>query len=90
MPYFLQIDSRLLRAVAIEHPKDADIAVEVVIEEVIPNLSQHSQSQSSTSSYSNKIDNSPSHSKGNTSSSNIHLSRVLLFIRMCFEQYVLI
>ncbi|KAL4588207.1 hypothetical protein LXL04_001089 [Taraxacum kok-saghyz] len=58
-----KIDSRLLRAVAIEHPKDADIAVEVVIEEVIPNLSQHSQSQSSTSSYSNKIDNSPSHSK---------------------------
>ncbi|XP_076917814.1 uncharacterized protein LOC143578012 [Bidens hawaiensis] len=35
---FPQVDSRILKAVAIEHSKDADIAVEVVLLEVIPNL----------------------------------------------------
>lgn len=36
---FPQVDARMLRAVAIEHPKDADAAVEVVLVEVIPYLS---------------------------------------------------
>ncbi|XP_052211275.1 uncharacterized protein LOC127814078 [Diospyros lotus] len=36
---FPQVDTRMLRAVAIENPKDADAAVEVVLVEVIPYLS---------------------------------------------------
>ncbi|XP_076884835.1 uncharacterized protein LOC143534146 [Bidens hawaiensis] len=35
---FPQVDSRILKAVAIEHSKDADIAVEIVLLEIIPNL----------------------------------------------------
>ncbi|CAK8574021.1 unnamed protein product [Lathyrus sativus] len=35
-----QVDSRLLRAVAIEHPKDADIAAEIVLTEIIPSISK--------------------------------------------------
>jgi len=35
-----QVDSRILRAVAIEHCKDADTAVEVVLNEVIPCLTK--------------------------------------------------
>ncbi|KAK9057285.1 hypothetical protein SSX86_022120 [Deinandra increscens subsp. villosa] len=37
---FPQVDSRVLKAVAIEHSKDADAAVEVVLVEIIPNLPQ--------------------------------------------------
>nr|KYP31157.1 hypothetical protein KK1_048797 [Cajanus cajan] len=37
---FPQVDARLLRAVAIEHPKDADIAVGIVLAEVIPFISK--------------------------------------------------
>lgn len=35
-----QVDSRILRAVAIEHCKDGDTAVEVVLNEVIPCLTK--------------------------------------------------
>ncbi|XP_059438564.1 uncharacterized protein LOC132171297 [Corylus avellana] len=41
---FPKVDSRLLRAVAIEHPKDADQAVDVVLKEIIPYLSGQSTS----------------------------------------------
>lgn len=34
----LQIDARILRAVAIEHPKDADEAAAVVLSEIVPSL----------------------------------------------------
>lgn len=37
---FPQVDSRLLRAVAIEHSKDADMAAEVVLTEIIPAISK--------------------------------------------------
>ncbi|GAU51123.1 hypothetical protein TSUD_28740 [Trifolium subterraneum] len=37
---FPQVDSRLLRAVAIEHPKDADMAAEVVLTEIIPSIAK--------------------------------------------------
>ncbi|KAL3725556.1 hypothetical protein ACJRO7_030565 [Eucalyptus globulus] len=37
---FPQLDARLLKAVAIEHPKDADAAVEVVLSEVLPHMLQ--------------------------------------------------
>ncbi|KAH1261526.1 hypothetical protein GmHk_02G004370 [Glycine max] len=37
---FPQVDPRLLRAVAIEHPKDADLAAGIVIAEVIPFMSK--------------------------------------------------
>ncbi|KAJ8547504.1 hypothetical protein K7X08_011090 [Anisodus acutangulus] len=37
---FPEVDSRILRAVAIEHSKDADTAVEVVLSEVIPCLTK--------------------------------------------------
>ncbi|KAK4731905.1 hypothetical protein R3W88_024893 [Solanum pinnatisectum] len=37
---FPEVDSRILRAVAIEHCKDADTAVEVVLNEVIPCLTK--------------------------------------------------
>ncbi|KAI4301283.1 hypothetical protein L6164_034576 [Bauhinia variegata] len=36
---FPQVDTRLLRAVAIEHPKDADMAAGIVLAEVIPLMS---------------------------------------------------
>ncbi|CAI9107873.1 OLC1v1007345C1 [Oldenlandia corymbosa var. corymbosa] len=39
---FPEVDSRALRAVAIEHQKDADAAVEVVLTEVIPFLAERS------------------------------------------------
>ncbi|CDP03603.1 unnamed protein product [Coffea canephora] len=39
---FPEVDSRALRAVAIEHQKDADSAVEVVLAEVIPFLTERS------------------------------------------------
>lgn len=41
--YWLQIDSRVLRAVAIEHSKDADAAVEAVLVEIIPFFSERSR-----------------------------------------------
>ncbi|GLT54281.1 hypothetical protein SLA2020_274920 [Shorea laevis] len=44
---FPKIDSRLLRAVAIEHPKDADQAVDVVLKEIIPYLSSQTISLTS-------------------------------------------
>ena len=59
--FVLQVDSRILRAVAIEHPKDADVAVEVVLLEVIPHLPE----QSHTDSSSNKGKSSLSLSEGN-------------------------
>ncbi|KAL2991969.1 hypothetical protein AAZX31_10G024500 [Glycine max] len=37
---FPQVDPRLLRAVAIEHPKDADLAAGIVLAEVIPFMSK--------------------------------------------------
>ncbi|KAI9382474.1 hypothetical protein POPTR_014G139000v4 [Populus trichocarpa] len=43
---FPQVDARILKAVAIEHSKDADIAAEVVLSEVIPSLSRHSAAPS--------------------------------------------
>lgn len=48
----LQIDARMLRAVAIEHPKDADEAASVVLSEILPSfpsLSTHSRSSPSVS-----------------------------------------
>lgn len=51
---FPQLDARLLKAVAIEHPKDADAAVEVILSEVLPHMVQkgkmadsHSENMSS-------------------------------------------
>lgn len=43
---FPQVDARILKAVAIEHSKDADVAAEVVLSEVIPSLSRHSAAPS--------------------------------------------
>ncbi|XP_019428342.1 PREDICTED: uncharacterized protein LOC109336289 isoform X1 [Lupinus angustifolius] len=37
---FPQIDARLLKAVAIENPEDTDIAVEIVLTEIIPSMSK--------------------------------------------------
>ncbi|XP_056862069.1 uncharacterized protein LOC108847984 isoform X3 [Raphanus sativus] len=45
---FPQIDARILKAVAIEHPKDADLAAAIVISEIVPkfypDLSDHPSS----------------------------------------------
>ncbi|KAG7652910.1 hypothetical protein ISN44_As01g002340 [Arabidopsis suecica] len=52
---FPQIDARILRAVAIEHPKDADEAAAVVLSEIIPSFSSnlsHNLTQSSNKSSS--------------------------------------
>ncbi|KAJ1405117.1 hypothetical protein SESBI_26059 [Sesbania bispinosa] len=38
---FPQVDSRLLRAVAIEHPKDADTAAGIILTEIIPSMSKN-------------------------------------------------
>ncbi|XP_071920678.1 uncharacterized protein [Coffea arabica] len=46
---FPEVDSRALRAVAIEHQKDADSAVEVVLTEVIPFLTERSMFTTSLS-----------------------------------------
>ncbi|CAL5425282.1 unnamed protein product [Camellia sinensis] len=46
---FPQVDTRMLRAVAIEHSKDADAAVEAVVVEVIPYLSKGAASASGSS-----------------------------------------
>ncbi|CAN4091584.1 unnamed protein product [Withania somnifera] len=43
---FPEVDSRILRAVAIEHYKDADTAVEVVLSEVIPCLTKRPSTSS--------------------------------------------
>ncbi|WOG94819.1 hypothetical protein DCAR_0314116 [Daucus carota subsp. sativus] len=48
---FPQVDSRILRAVAIENSKDADVAVGVVLSEIVPSLSVKS----------GKIATSPNH-----------------------------
>ncbi|XP_047334082.1 early endosome antigen 1-like [Impatiens glandulifera] len=45
---FPQIDNRLLRAVAIEHSKDADVAVGVVLTEIIPRITQQKVASSSS------------------------------------------
>ncbi|MFS7901856.1 putative ubiquitin system component CUE [Helianthus anomalus] len=47
---FPEVDSRALKAVAIEHSKDADLAVEVVLVEVIPNLPKKTITVGSSSS----------------------------------------
>ena len=49
MEVFPQVDNRVLRAVAIEHSKDADTAVEVVLVEVIPFLSKGTTASGSSS-----------------------------------------
>ena len=36
--FHLQVDARLLRAVAIEHPKDPDESASVVLSEILPSL----------------------------------------------------
>lgn len=38
----LQVDARILRAVAIEHPKDVDLAAGIVLNEIIPLMSKRS------------------------------------------------
>ncbi|WCJ21499.1 hypothetical protein M5689_003646 [Euphorbia peplus] len=43
---FPQVDSRLLKAVAIEHPKHVESAVEVLISEVLPYFPQKSETDS--------------------------------------------
>ncbi|XP_075093893.1 uncharacterized protein LOC107788139 isoform X2 [Nicotiana tabacum] len=46
---FPEVDSRILRAVAIEHCKDPDTAVEVVLSEIIPCLSERNKLPSASS-----------------------------------------
>ncbi|XP_056168425.1 uncharacterized protein LOC115679231 isoform X2 [Syzygium oleosum] len=46
---FPQLDARLLKAVAIEHPKDADAAVEVILSEVLPHMVQKAKMTDSRS-----------------------------------------
>ncbi|EOA40060.1 hypothetical protein CARUB_v10008752mg [Capsella rubella] len=51
---FPQIDARILRAVAIEHPKDADEAAAVVLSEILPSITSdlsHNPTQSSNRSF---------------------------------------
>ncbi|KAL2540604.1 hypothetical protein Adt_01582 [Abeliophyllum distichum] len=55
---FPQIDSRALRAVAIEHSNDADAAVEAVLVEIIPIFTERSR-QSSSSSEIRSLTESP-------------------------------
>ncbi|KAL2556813.1 uncharacterized protein Fot_01552 [Forsythia ovata] len=55
---FPQIDSRALRAVAIEHSNDADAAVEAVLVEIIPLFTERSR-QSSSSSEIRSLTESP-------------------------------
>ncbi|CAH2039041.1 unnamed protein product [Thlaspi arvense] len=46
---FPQIDARILRAVAIEHPKDADEAAAVVLSEIVPSLPSNLSSSNTES-----------------------------------------
>ncbi|KAK9201695.1 hypothetical protein WN944_016901 [Citrus x changshan-huyou] len=45
--FFAQIDTRLLKAVAIEHSKDADAAATIVLTEILPHWSKKSLTSSS-------------------------------------------
>ncbi|CAK9175838.1 unnamed protein product [Ilex paraguariensis] len=47
-PHVAEIDARLLRAVAVEHRKDANVAVEAVLTEVIPFLSERTMATNSS------------------------------------------
>ncbi|CAK9151046.1 unnamed protein product [Ilex paraguariensis] len=47
-PQVAEVDTRLLRAVAVEHRKDADAAVEAVLNEIIPFLSERTMVTSSS------------------------------------------
>lgn len=44
---YLQIDARLLKAVAIEHSKDADAAVETIVTEVLPFITEKAKASHS-------------------------------------------
>ncbi|KAL0724117.1 hypothetical protein Bca4012_038716 [Brassica carinata] len=46
---FPQVDARMLRAVAIEHPKDADEAAAVVLSDILPSWPSHSRNKSTPS-----------------------------------------
>lgn len=48
LPLWGQIDSRVLRAVAIEHSNDADAAVEAVLVEIIPLFIERSRHTNSS------------------------------------------
>lgn len=48
--FHLQVDARMLRAVAIEHPKDPDEAASVVLSEILPSLPTDSTQSLSKSS----------------------------------------
>lgn len=61
----LQIDSRLLRAVAIEHPLDADEAAAVVLSDIVPSLPSNS-SHSFTQPLNNISSGSIAKSEGTT------------------------
>ncbi|XP_059660521.1 uncharacterized protein LOC132306928 [Cornus florida] len=60
---FPQLDARILRAVAIEHSKDADAAVEAVLVEVIPYISKRSPEPCSSNDNGVLLEQS----RGNTS-----------------------
>ncbi|XP_071720061.1 uncharacterized protein [Rutidosis leptorrhynchoides] len=61
---FPQVDSRVLKAVAIEHSKDADGAVEAVLVEVLPKLPKPSPVVSSVNASTSFASQSEDRSKG--------------------------
>ncbi|KAJ4727514.1 nuclear mitotic apparatus protein 1-like isoform X1 [Melia azedarach] len=66
MEMFPQIDARLLKAVAIEHSKDADAAANVVLTEILPHWSKQASPLDQSSSSSSPKGQSPGggHSDG--------------------------
>lgn len=56
---FPQVDSRILRAVAIENSKDADVAVGVVLSEVMPSLSVKSGKVATSPNQGPSLPNGP-------------------------------
>lgn len=49
--HLIQLDARALKTVAIENSKDADAAVEVVLSEILPYVSEQEKPQSAPFQY---------------------------------------
>ncbi|XP_048135620.1 uncharacterized protein LOC115756939 isoform X2 [Rhodamnia argentea] len=72
---FPQLDARLLKAVAIEHPKDADAAVEVILSEVLPHMVQKEKIADSRSENMSSLGHSDGEDEQASLSRRRHMSK---------------
>jgi len=89
---FLQVDHRILKAIAIEHRKDVDSAVVTVLDEVMPSmtgsagaLSTHQEVlPSMDDSVGNLFANRSTHEVGSSSFPGEHENQILAFCTIFF------